>query len=148
MRKKISNWFETTVSYERVTEEGLEKHVKERYVVEACSFGETEKTVIEEVLSMSTDGNIDVQKIARASYQDVYFDDEKHCGIYYKVKLSSYYITDSGDEKEETVYLLVEASSIESARKKIAEALSLPDGCGTEIIGMAKVRFVNVLENG
>lgn len=96
---------------------------------------------------MSTDGEVDVQKIARASYQDVYFDDEKHCGIYYKVKLSSRYITDNGDEKEETVHLLVEASSIESARKKTAEALSLPDGCGTEITGMTKVLFADVLEN-
>lgn len=146
MRKKTAEWFETTVSYKRLTEDEVEKQVRERYVVEACSFGETEKTVIEEVLSMSTDGEIDVQKIARASYQDVYFDDEKHCGIYYKVKLSSCYITDSGDEKEETVHLLVEASSIESARKKTAEALSLHDGCGTEITGMVKVRLSDVLE--
>lgn len=148
MRKKISNWFETTVSYKKLTEEEVEKQVRERYVVEACSFGDAENTIIEETQPMAADGEVDVQKIARASYQDVYFDDEKHCGIYYKVKLSSCYITDSGDEKEETVYLLVEASSIESARKKIAEALSLHDGCGTEITGMAKVRFVDVLENG
>lgn len=148
MRKKISNWFETTVSYKRMTEEGLEKQVKERYVVEACSFGDAENTIIEETQPMATDDEVDVQKIARASYQDVYFDDEKHCGIYYKVKLSSRYITDNGDEKEETVHLLVEASSIESARKKTAEALALHDGCGTEITGMAKVRFVDVLENG
>lgn len=147
MRKKISNWFETTVSYKRLTEEGLEKQVRERYVVEACSFGDAENAIIEETQPMTTDGEIDVQKIARASYQDVYFDDEKHCGIYYKVKLSSCYITDNGDEKEETVHLLVEASSIESARKKTAEALSLHDGCGTEITGMVKVRFVDVLEN-
>lgn len=148
MRKKISNWFETTVSYKKLTEEGLEKQVRERYVVEACSFGDAENTIIEETQPMAADGEIDVQKIVRASYQDVYFDVEKHCGIYYKVKLSSCYITDDGDEKEETVYLLVEASNIESARKKIAEALSLHDGCGTEITGMAKVRFVDVLENG
>lgn len=148
MRKKISNWFETTVSYEKLTEDGVEKRVRERYVVEACSFGEAENTIIEETSPMVAIGEIDVQKIARASYQDVYFDDEKHCGIYYKVKLSSCYMTDNGDEKEETVYLLVEASSIESARKKTAEALSLHDGCGIEITGMAKVRFVDVLENG
>lgn len=147
MIKKTSIWFETTVSYKRLTEKELEKQVRERYVVEACSFGDAEKTVIEEVLSMSTDGEIDVQKIVRASYQDVYFDDEKHCGIYYKVRLSSCYITDSGDEKEETVHLLVEASSIENARKKTAEALSLHDGCGTEITGMTKVLFADVLEN-
>lgn len=148
MRKKTSEWFETTVSYKRLTEDGVEKQVRERYVVEACSFGDAENAIIEETQPMVTCGAIDVQKIARASYQDVYFDDEKRCGIYYKVKLSSCYITDSGDEKEETVRLLVEASSIESARKKTAEALSLPDGCGTEITGMAKVRFVDVLENG
>lgn len=147
MRKETAEWFETTVSYERLTEKEVEKQVRERYVVEACSFGETEKTVIEEVLSMSTDGEIDVQKITRANYQDVYFDDEKHCGVYYKVKLSSCYITDSGDEKEETVHLLVEASSIENARKKTSEALSLHDGCGTEITGMTKVLFADVLEN-
>lgn len=148
MRKKISEWFETTVSYKRLTEDEVEKQVRERYVVEACSFGDAEKTIIEETFPTSTDGEVDVQKITRASYQDVYFDDEKHCGIYYKVKVSSSYISDNGDEKEETVHLLVEASSIESARKKTAEALSLPDGCGTEITGMAKVRFVDVLENG
>ena len=148
MRKKTSIWFETTVSYKKLTEEEVEKQVRERYVVEACSFGDAENTIIEETQPMAADGEIDVQKIVRASYQDVYFDDEKHCGIYYKVKLSSCYITDNGDEKEETVYLLVEASSIESARKKIAEALSLHDGCGIEITGMAKVRFVDVLENG
>lgn len=141
MRKKTSSWFETTVSYKRLTEEEVEKQVKERYVVEACSFGDAENTIIEETQPMAADGVIDVQKIAIASYQDVYFDDEKHCGIYYKVKLSSCYITDNGDEKEETVHLLVEASSIESARKKTAEALSLHDGCGMEIIGMAKVRL-------
>lgn len=147
MRKETAEWFETTVSYERLTEKEVEKQARERYVVGACSFGDAEKTVIEEVLSMSTDGEIDVQKIVRASYQDVYFDDEKHCGIYYKVRLSSCYITDSGDEKEETVHLLVEASSIENARKKTAEALSLHDGCGTEITGMTKVLFADVLEN-
>ncbi len=146
MRKKTSEWFETTVSYKRLTEEGLEKQVRERYVVEACSFGDAENAIIEETQPMAADGVIDVQKIARASYQDVYFDDEKHRGIYYKVKLSSCYIADNGDEKEETVHLLVEASSIESARKKTAEALSLHDGCGMEIIGMAKVRLSDVLE--
>lgn len=148
MRKKTSSWFETSVSYKRLTEEEVEKQVRERYVVEAYSFGDAEKTIIEETFPTSTDGEVDVQKITRASYQDVYFDDEKHCGIYYKVKVSSSYIADNGDEKEETVHLLVEASSIESARKKTAEALSLHDGCGTEIIGMVKVRFVDVLENG
>lgn len=146
MRKKTSEWFETTVSYKRLTEDGVEKQVRERYVVEACSFGDAENAIIEETQPMVTCGAIDVQKIARASYQDVYFDDEKHCGIYYKVKLSSCHITDNGDEKEETVHLLVEASSIESARKKTAEALSLHDGCGMEIIGMAKVRLSDVLE--
>lgn len=147
MRKETAEWFETTVSYKRLTEKEVEKQVRERYVVEACSFGDAEKTVIEELLSMSTDGEVDVQKITRANYQDVYFDDEKHCGVYYKVKVSSSYITDNGDEKEETVHLLVEASSIESARKKMAEALSLHDRCGTEITGMTKVLFADVLEN-
>ena len=97
MRKKTSEWFETTVSYKRLTEDEVEKQVRERYVVEACSFGDAENAIIEETQPMTADGVIDVQKIARASYQDVYFDDEKHCGIYYKVKVSSSYIADNGD---------------------------------------------------
>lgn len=146
MRKETAEWFETTVSYERLTEKEVEKQVRERYVVGACSFGDAEKTIIEETFPTSTDGEVDVQKITRANYQDVYFDDEKHCGVYYKVKVSSSYITDNGDEKEETEHLLVEASSIESARKKTAEALSLHDGCGIEITGIAKVRLSDVLD--
>lgn len=65
MRKKTSIWFETTVSYKRLTEKELEEQVKERYVIEACSFGDAEKTVIEEVLSMSTDGEIELDKNKR-----------------------------------------------------------------------------------
>lgn len=146
MKKETAEWFETTVSYKRLTEKEVEKQVRERYVVRACSFGDAEKTIIEETFPTSTDGEIDVQKIIRANYQDVYFDNENPCGVYYKVKVSSNYITDNGDEKEEIIHLLVEASSIESARKKMAEALSLHDGCGMEITGMAKMRLSDVLD--
>ena len=39
MRAITANWFETSVRYERQTDEGMQKMVTETYVVDAFTFG-------------------------------------------------------------------------------------------------------------
>ena len=45
MRSRTANWFETTVRYERQTEDAGQKKVNEIYVVDALTFGEAEETI-------------------------------------------------------------------------------------------------------
>ena len=48
MRSRTANWFETTVRYERQTEDG-QKKVNETYVVDALTFGEAEEVITKEM---------------------------------------------------------------------------------------------------
>ena len=45
MRSKTSSWFECAVSYEKVQDNGTQKMVTEKYVVEALSFTEAEANI-------------------------------------------------------------------------------------------------------
>ena len=38
MRTRTATWFETKIQYEKTMEDGLQKKVKEQYVVDALSF--------------------------------------------------------------------------------------------------------------
>ena len=48
MRTRTATWFETKIQYEKTMEDGLQKKVKEQYVVDALSFTEAEKRITEE----------------------------------------------------------------------------------------------------
>ena len=43
----MNNWFECKVKYEKTMENGLTKKVSEPYLVDAISFTEAEKRIIE-----------------------------------------------------------------------------------------------------
>ena len=49
MRTRTTTWFETKIQYEKTMEDGLQKKVKEQYVVDALSFTEAEKRITEEM---------------------------------------------------------------------------------------------------
>lgn len=49
MRTRTGSWYETGVKYQKMQEDGTEKVVTERYVVDALSFTEAEETIIDEM---------------------------------------------------------------------------------------------------
>ena len=51
MRSRTATWFECKISYEKVMEDGLQKKVIENYAVDALSFTEAEKRIMEEMSS-------------------------------------------------------------------------------------------------
>ena len=51
MRSRTAIWFECKIKYEKVMEDGLQKQVTETYVVDALSFTEAEKRIMEEMSS-------------------------------------------------------------------------------------------------
>lgn len=124
MRVITSTWFETTVRYEHQTEEGKSKKVNEVYVVDALTFGEAEKSIIENMTPLIS-GEFDVKGIIPAAYSEIFFSDNDSDDRWYKVK-SAYMTLDgkSGKEKLSTVAYLVQASSVEAARSKFAEVMS------------------------
>lgn len=72
MKTITAKWFECTVQYERMTEEGTQKKVTELYVVNALSFTEAEARIIEE-MSPFISGDFEVVGIKPAQYKEIAF---------------------------------------------------------------------------
>ena len=49
MRSRTAIWFECKIQYEKTMEDGLQKKVTESYTVDALSFTEAEKRIMEEM---------------------------------------------------------------------------------------------------
>ena len=99
MRSRSAVWFECKIRYEKVMEDGLQKKVNENYVVDALSFSEAEKRIIEEMSSYIS-GEFEVADIKKAAYKEIFFTDDNIADKWYKAKLQFITI----DEKEMKAY--------------------------------------------
>ena len=63
----MHNWFGCSIRYEKTMENGMQKKVTERYLVDALSFTEAEARIIEEITPFIS-GEFTVADIKRANY--------------------------------------------------------------------------------
>ena len=123
MRSRTASWKECFIVYEKTMEDGLQKKVKEIYVVDGLSFTEAEARIIEE-MSAYISGEFMVQNINPAVYGEIFFSDDELADRWYKCKLQFITIDEkSAKEKRANVYYLVQAGTFEQARKSIDEVM-------------------------
>ena len=123
MRTRTATWFETKIQYEKTMEDGLQKKVKEQYVVDALSFTEAEKRITEEMSSYIS-GAFDVADIKKATYKEIFFSDEATADRWYKAKVQFITIDEKTEkEKRSNVYYLVQASPLQGALKNVDEVM-------------------------
>jgi len=147
MRARTSSWFEVDVRYRKVDEDGVEKPVTERYVVDSLSFSEGEASAIEEVKTYVSGGELSVKKMNPAAYREIFFSDADTDDRWYKAKLKFMHLNEK-TEKEEftTTTYLVQGSSLESAVRNVKEIMD-----GTMIdysfVSMAETKIMDVFEH-
>ena len=118
MKEKKAIWFEVSVAYKKMMEDGAEKKVTEVVVVDAVSFAEAEKRCLKELGSLVR-GGVDVKNINPAPYKSVFFD-EKDGDKWFKAKLSFIsYDETSGKEKRSNSTYLVQANTFAEALRNI-----------------------------
>ena len=123
MRSRTATWFECKIRYEKTTEEGLQKKVTEQYVVDALSFSEAEKRIIEE-MSAYISGEFEIADVKKAPYKEVFFSDAVNDDRYYKAKLAFITIDEKTEkEKRSNVTYLVQAATLDGAVKNINEVM-------------------------
>lgn len=123
MRSKTANWFETTVRYERQTEDGGQKMVSELYVVDALSFGEAEEAITREMEAFVS-GEFNVKNITPANYGEIFFSDNAEDDKWYKAKLTFITLDEkTAKEKRSNVNYLVQASAFNGAVKNIESVM-------------------------
>lgn len=119
--KSVSGfWKECIVSYQKVQDDGLEKKVSEKYVLNALTFGKAEECILKEVSSYVS-GEVKVVNINPCVFGEVFFDEENaDADRWYKARLAFITIDESTEkQKRSRVYYLVQASSFDGAKKAI-----------------------------
>ena len=107
------NWFECKISYEKMMENGIQKKVTERYLVDALSFTEAEARIIEEMKPFIS-GEFIVTDIKRARLAELFFNENGD--RYYKFKILFITLDEkSGVEKKTAAQMLAQASDIKDA---------------------------------
>ena len=124
MRSRTAIWFEAKIRYEKTMEDGCLKKVTEAYVIDALSFGEAEKRILEEMGSYVS-GEIDVCGLKIAPYKEIFFADSDMADRWYVAKLAFITIDEKTDKEKKTrVCYLVNAGNINAAVKNIEEQMA------------------------
>lgn len=124
LRSRTSKWFECTVKYQKTMDDGTEKMVSEKYVVDALSFTEAETRIIEKITAY-TSGDLRVTEIRPAAYGEVFFSDNNDVDRWYKVRIAFITIDERTEkEKKNYSYYLVNASCLNEAIKNLDQAFA------------------------
>ena len=147
MRSRTAIWFECKIAYEKVMEDGLQKKVNENYVVDALSFTEAEKRIMEEMSSYIS-GEFTIKDIKIAPYKEIFFSDEELADRWYKAKLEFITIDEKTEkEKRSAVNYLVQAGTLKGAVGNIESVM------GTTMIdyviaSVTETKLMDVFEYG
>lgn len=119
----MKHWFECKIRYEKTMKNGMNKKVTEAYIVDALSFTEAEARIIEEMTPFIS-GEFTVSDIKRANYSELFFSDEIAADRWFKCKLTFITLDEkSGAEKKTSTNVLVQASDLRDAVKKVDEGM-------------------------
>ena len=119
----MHTWFEFKIRYEKTMENGMNKKVTEPYLVDALSFTEAEARIIEEMTPFIS-GEFTVSDIKRANYSELFFSEEEAADRWFKCKLTFITLDEkSGAEKKTSTNVLVQASDLRDAVKKLDEGM-------------------------
>lgn len=101
----------------------MTKKVTEPYLVDALSFTEAEARIIEEMSPFIT-GEFVVSDIKRANYSELFESDEEAADRWFKAKLVFMTLDEkSGKEKKTTSAVLIHATDLQDAMKKLQEGM-------------------------
>lgn len=122
LRSRTSTWFECKVRYEKTQEDGSDKLVNELYVVDALSFTEAEASIIDN-MAVYVSGELKIANINPANYNEIFFSDIDDDDLWFKARLAFITIDDKNKEKRTYVNYLIQAKSIERAKRYVDEVM-------------------------
>jgi hypothetical protein len=122
LRSRTSTWFECKVRYEKTQEDGSNKLVNELYVVDALSFTEAEASIIDN-MAVYVSGELKIANINPANYNEIFFSGNDDDDLWFKARLAFITIDDKNKEKRTYVNYLIQAKSIERAKRYVDEVM-------------------------
>ncbi len=119
----MSEWFQCTVKYEKTMENGQQKKVTEPYLVDAISFTEAERRIIEEISPFMA-GTFEVSDIKRAHFAEIFESTDDSADRFFKAKLLFVTLDEkSGKERKTTQQILIQATDLRDSIKRLDEGM-------------------------
>lgn len=116
-------WYECKVSYDKNLEQGLQK-VNELYLINALSFTEAEKRIIEYATPYVSMGALEVTNIKRALYAEMFMTNHDEHDRYFKARVNVITIDErSGKEKKSGMNILIQNDTLSHALDHLLEQL-------------------------
>lgn len=114
-------WFETSVSFDKIMENGAVKRVTEKNLFDALSFTEAEAKTIEE-LTPYISGELTVKAVKKTKISEIFFDDT--ADKYWLVNVAFLTIDEkTAAEKESITQILVQANDFDGAVAAFKEGM-------------------------
>lgn len=143
MRSKTSQWYEVTIAYDRVQEDGTQKRVSEKFVTEAETFTEAEASIIKET---SMFGDVSVKGIVPQAYKEIFFSEKEDDENYYKVKVAFITIDEkTSKEKKSKVLYLVQAKTPDTALEYMKKVMN-SSMIDYELLSATETKIFDVFE--
>lgn len=119
----MNQLFISTVRYEKMMENGLNKTVNEQYLFDALSFTEAEARTIEE-LQPYISGEFTIPQIVKPRISELFLTTDLDADRYYKVKVAFITLDEkTGAEKKTGSFILVQASDFKNAYDRFIEGM-------------------------
>lgn len=116
-------YFECTIKYDKIQENGIIKKISEHYLVRALSFADAETRFVKEMTPYIS-GDYEVTAIRRLAVAEVFESSDATANRWYKAKLA--YITldeITGKEKRSPALVYVCATDFDDARNTIQKGM-------------------------
>lgn len=114
-------YFISTVRYDKIMENGLNKTVNEQYLLDAVSFTEAEARTIEELTPFIT-GDFKIPRLTKPKVSELFLDET--ADRFYKVKVAFITIDEkTATEKKTASFIIVQANDFKSAYDKFIEGM-------------------------
>lgn len=118
----MTQYFETTVKYEKVMEDGMNKQVKDKYLINALSYTEAEAKATKETQGFCE--AFEISDIKKARYAEIFRNQSTDESKFYSCQLEFITLDEkSGKEKKTKHTVLVEADRLSDALKKLNEGM-------------------------
>ena len=109
----MSKYFDCKIKYRKIDGNGVQKVTTESYIIDALTFSEAEANIQKEMSAYISE-EFKVTNIKVANYSEIIKDERGDRWFKSKVSLIAY-DEESGKEKKQNIYLLVQANDAKQA---------------------------------
>ena len=119
----MNTWFTVKVKFDSQGENGLITPVTEAFLIDALSYAEAEKRILEEVRPYATSNEIEIKDIRKAKIAELFCNEGGD--KWYKVKVNFCTIDEkTGKEKKTPNYMMVQAIDFKDAYDVFMEGMT------------------------